>query len=213
MRKALIPATLLFLLLTGCNDSPKPTEASQPAPQPTASSEPKEAPKPEEKPADPTEEKTVSTGLGITTNTYQATYNAHVDKFNAQMKQDPVRMTKITLKVNGKQFSACPMSYACINGTLTEDEKYIDTVSISGTLTLKEPKSLALAPVHMMMGTVSAIQEAAIPDIKDMFDKLSKEAENHPSKTASMVIKGCKITFSHPRTEKIVLTVSKAPAK
>ena len=215
MKKAILPFLLLScLVLSGCGDSRKP-EASQPAEQPTAS---QQGSQPDgEKPADGKNaekpETSADTGLGITANEYQATYNSHVEQFNAQMKKDPVRMLPLNLKINGKQFNACTMPYACLNGTMTEDGQYINKIAISGTLTLQTPKSLALAPVHMMIGAVSAVKGASIPDIKDLLDKLSGEAQKRQSTSSSLVFRGCQITFSHPKTERIVVTVTKAPAK
>jgi len=132
---------------------------------------------------------------------------------NTQMKKDPVRMVPLNLKVNGKQFKACTMPYACVDGTMTENGQYINKIAVSGTLTLETPKSLALAPVHMMIGTVSAIKGASIPDIKDLFDKLSGDAQKRHTNTATTVFRGYRIEFSHPKTERIVVTVTKAPAK
>ncbi len=213
MKKAFLPIILLgCLVLSGCSDSKKP-EASQPAPQEVPAASQQGTSQNEEKPAETPETATTNTGLGITDREYQTAYNAHVQQFNAQMKEDPVRMVPLTLKVNGKQFKTCTMPYACLDGTMTEDGQYINKIAISGTLSLQAPKSLALAPVHMMIGTASAIKGASIPDIKDLFDKLSGEARNHHASTATTVFRGYRINFSHPKTEKIVVTVSKAHSK
>ena len=217
MKKAILPIILLSCLaLSGCSDSKKP-DASQPAQSetPAASqqgSQPDDGKPAEDKNAEKPET-AAGTGLGITADEYQTAYNAHVEQFNAQMKKDPVRMVPLSLKVNGKKFHACTMPYACLNGTMTEDGKYINKIAISGTLTLQTPKSLALAPVHMMIGTASAIQGASIPDIKDLLDKLAGDAQKHHATSSSLVFRGYQIDFSHPKTEQIVLTVSKAPSK
>ena len=215
MKKIFLPIILLSCLaLSGCSESKK-TEASEPAQQETPTASPQSTStntnegKTDEKP----EETAADTGLGITSDEYQTAYNAHVEQFNTQMKKDPVRMVPLKLKVNGKQFKACTMPYACLDGTMTENGQYINKVSVSGTLTLETPKSLALAPVHMMIGTVSAIKDTSIPDIKDLFDKLSGDAQKHHTNTATTVFRGYRIEFSHPKTERIIVTITKAPAK
>lgn len=217
MKKTVLPILLLSsFALFGCTDSRKP-EASQPAEQPPAASqqvsEPDEGKPSEGKDTEKPETATVDTGLGITANEYQTAYNAHVEQFNAQMNKDPVRMVPLNLKINGKKFNACTMPYACLNGAMTEDGRYIHKIAISGTLTLQTPKSLALAPVHMMIGSASAIQGASIPDIKDLLDRLSDDAQKRHATSSSLVFKGYRIDFSHPKTERIVLTISKAPSK
>lgn len=217
MKKA-IPSIFLLssLALSGCTDSRKP-EVSQPAEQPPAASQqasqPNEGEPAESKDTEKPETAAVDTGLGITANEYQTTYNAHVEQFNTQMNKDPVRMVPLNLKINGKKFNACTMPYACLNGTMTGDGRYIHQIAISGTLTLQTPKSLALAPVHMMIGSASAIQGASIPDIKDLLDRLSDDAQKRHATSSSLVFKGYRIDFSHPKTERIVLTISKAPIK
>ncbi|MGN0918625.1 MAG: hypothetical protein ACI4NO_05735 [Oxalobacter sp.] len=217
MKKAILSIFLLSsLALSGCTDSRKP-EVSQPAEQPPAASQqasqPNEGEPAESKDTEKPETAAVDTGLGITANEYQTTYNAHVEQFNTQMNKDPVRMVPLNLKINGKKFNACTMPYACLNGTMTGDGRYIHQIAISGTLTLQTPKSLALAPVHMMIGSASAIQGASIPDIKDLLDRLSDDAQKRHATSSSLVFKGYRIDFSHPKTERIVLTISKAPIK
>ncbi|MBR7070092.1 MAG: hypothetical protein IKI30_06570 [Oxalobacter sp.] len=213
MKKIFLPIILFICLaLSGCGDNKKP-EASQPAQQETPTASQQSTSPNEEKPGDKPEETAADTGLGITSDEYQTAYNTHVEQFNTQMKKDPVRMVQLNLKVNGKQFKACTMPYACVDGTMTENGQYINKIAVSGTLTLETPKSLALAPVHMMIGTVSAIKGASIPDIKDLFDKLSGDAQKRHTNTATTVFRGYRIEFSHPKTERIVVTITKASAK
>ena len=159
------------------------------------------------------EKTTLHQGLGITTKHYQTAYNAQVQQFNQQMKQDPIRMTALNLKITGKQFKACSLPYACLKGVLTEDSQYISQIAIIGTLTMKTPKSLMLAPVHMIIGTVSAIPDATIPEIKTLLDKLSHDAQKRHSLTASTQYKGYNLQFFHPKQEQIILTITKPLTK
>ena len=118
-------------------------------------------------------------------------------------------MTPLKLNTSDKQFKSCPMSYACLNGSMTEDGKQIEKISITGTLTLQTPKSLALAPVHIMIGTASAIPGTTIPEIKTLLDQLANTAQKNHSTSASTVFKGYKVQFAHPKEPLLVLTVSK----
>lgn len=203
MKKTLLALSLLScLVLAGCGDNKKPdTPSSQPPAGSVTASAP-EVKSPE------TPETTTSKGLGITSAEYQSAYNAQVQQFNTQMQKDPVRMNPLNLKINGKQFKTCPMSYACLNGTMTEDGKNIEKISITGTLNLQTPKSLALAPVHIMIGTASAIPGTSIPEVKSLLDQLAHTAQKQ-SNVASTVFKGYKVEFSHPKEPLLVLTVSK----
>lgn len=203
MKKTLLTASLLgCLILAGCGDNKKPESGASQSPVASASL-PAEV-----KPAE-TPDATVSKGLGITSAEYQSAYNAQVQQFNTQMQKDPVRMAPLNLKISGRQFKSCPMSYACLDGSMTEDGKQIEKISITGTLTLQTPKSLALAPVHIMIGTASAIPGTSIPEVKSLLDQLANTAQKSHSTTASTVYKGYKVQFSHPKEPLLVLTVSK----
>ena len=138
MKKIFLPIILFICLaLSGCGDNKKP-EASQPAQQETPTASQQSTSPNEEKPGDKPEETAADTGLGITSDEYQTAYNTHVEQFNTQMKKDPVRMVQLNLKVNGKQFKACTMPYACVDGTMTENGQYINKIAVSGTLTWRD---------------------------------------------------------------------------
>ncbi len=212
MKKNILSIALFACLaLSGCSDSKK-TDGSPPAQQDTPAASQQDMPKKDESTAGTPETVQADTGIGLTGKEYQAAYNAQVQQFNIQMKQDPVRMQPLNLKIRGRKFSACTMSYACLDGTMTEDGKYIRHIAVSGTLTLKKPRSLALAPVHMMIGAVSAIPGASIQDIKGLLDKLADEAQKRQPAKSSTVFMGYQVTFSHPKVERIVLSVEKEKA-